>query len=219
MYLVRKKNVIEAGEPLHYAAAMQVLLAAGKLEDDIADETGVRTLTAKSALLLLSSARDSAAKRHPERWEEIRNTLAALRGAEQGEPLTLDGYAHHSGTLIGQLAQPLGHEERERRVLYTLGYQLGRWVYLIDALDDYPEDLRLNRFNPLHAAGYTLEQCLDGTVPELLADACLAANAALQLLPLRRYQGILENILLLGMPYQARHVVAEHKKNQPETAE
>lgn len=212
VYLIRKKNAIQEGEVLHYAAAMQVLLAAAKLEDDVADETGSSALVAKSALALLASARRQAAQRYPERQQDILRSMSALQEAERGQPLSLDGYAHHSGHLIGRLAQPLGHGERDCRVLYTLGYQIGRWIYLLDAMDDYPEDVRLGRFNPLAAAGYSAQQCLDGTLQQLLADACLAANAALQLLPLRRYQGILENILLLGMPYQVRHAVAQQKE-------
>ena len=39
-------------------------------------------------------------------------------------------------------------EEGERRVLSRLGYLLGRWVYLCDALDDIGEDIAKKRYNP-----------------------------------------------------------------------
>ena len=37
-----------------------------------------------------------------------------------------------------------------RYQLYDLGYALGKWIYLIDALDDLKEDIEKNKFNPIN---------------------------------------------------------------------
>lgn len=41
-----------------------------------------------------------------------------------------------------------GPDELSRRVLYRLGYLMGRYVYLCDALDDIESDLKKHRYNP-----------------------------------------------------------------------
>ncbi|NLT57616.1 MAG: hypothetical protein GXX99_01480 [Clostridiales bacterium] len=203
---LRRKACIEGGEPLHYAAAMQLLLGAAKLEDDAEDEPAAGRAAARAALSALHRAREQATRRYPEQAGAILRHTAALRAAERGPACSLDGYAHHSGALLADLAAPLSQEPATRRILMELGYQLGRFIYLIDALDDLLEDARCGRFNPLQAAGYTVERCAQGEVSPLLSDAAQAAARALQLLPARRYLGILENILQHGLRQQALRV-------------
>ena len=40
--------------------------------------------------------------------------------------------------------------EELRENLYILGYALGKWIYVIDALDDLEEDIKNNKFNPIN---------------------------------------------------------------------
>ena len=42
-------------------------------------------------------------------------------------------------------------EEKEARVLYEIGRGAGRFVYVADAMDDFPEDVKKGRFNPICA--------------------------------------------------------------------
>ena len=38
--------------------------------------------------------------------------------------------------------------DKVKRILSSFGYFLGRWIYLIDAADDYDKDRRRHDFNP-----------------------------------------------------------------------
>ena len=91
--------------------------------------------------------------------------------------------------------------EADRPARERLGYCLGRWVYLIDALADLEQDGRRGRYNPL------LLKYPDAPLPEVRAQAAASLNASLaecleayRALPEGTFRPILCNILQWGMP-------------------
>ncbi len=42
----------------------------------------------------------------------------------------------------------LGLSGAQRDIMYEAAFHIGRWIYLADAVCDYPEDMRRGRFNP-----------------------------------------------------------------------
>lgn len=41
------------------------------------------------------------------------------------------------------------HDEMANKALGWMGYNLGRWIYILDAYDDIEEDIRNNNYNPV----------------------------------------------------------------------
>lgn len=120
-------------------------------------------------------------------------------------------------------------DEMQAVALERFGYFLGRWVYLIDAADDLAEDLREGAFNPFiprlglsgktelsqeerKAADEACNQALNATAAQML----LAFN----LLDLRDFGPILENVVTKGLPEIQREIlflhIREKKKKRPE---
>lgn len=98
-----------------------------------------------------------------------------------------------------------GHSDEERRILHRLGYMLGRYIYLCDAVDDLPKDLEHGGFNPLKSRTGREEQA------QLLRQTIAEIGAAYALLSPKCFQGILDNIVFLGLPRQAELVLeGEH---------
>ena len=100
-------------------------------------------------------------------------------------------------------------------------YHLGRWVYLIDAADDLAEDLEKGRYNPyVLSRGLTAEDTNGVAATRQYAgeslNACLAeCIAAYNLLEIRRFDGILRNILEQGMPHTQKRVISgEEQTNE-----
>lgn len=207
---VKRRAAISGRSATLYTAAMQVLLGCGKLEDDLADESGYRKARAAAGLAALRRARRLAQQEYPDQAASIARQLTLLGEAQSCQAQSLDSYTHHSGALLAALAAPLGKDDTQHRVLEQIGYQLGRWIYLIDAADDWEDDLQKGRFNALHEAGLATEQGIDATrVFQLLSDAAANVYASLQLLPLRRYKGILENVAGPGMAARQRMVLGD----------
>ncbi len=203
---LKNTGTLSSEASLDLVAAAHVILGCGKLRDDLADERGSKRAKAKAALLALGPAERLARTYYPELGACVDGALSGLAAAEGGPTLTLDGYTRHFADMLAWLAQHLSEDEVTMRILHELGYQVGRWIYLIDAVDDLTEDRELGRFNPLIAAGLDGDTAL---VVQMLTDAAFGAAAALDLAPLQRYRGILENILRVGMPAKQRGITHE----------
>ncbi len=133
---------------------------------------------------------------------------AAAGRAGTGEiPFRRCGGRTH-GTAFAYLAAAAARDEREKRILDRFGYCLGRWIYLIDAADDLEEDLQNGSYNAFalsrrltagDAAALWGEarRYAEGSLNATLAEC----EAAYNLLDIRRFDGILRNVLELGLPY------------------
>lgn len=215
------KKCLKAGNtaPIDRAADIGTILTYYKLKDTLADEGFGKRLGALCALPFAAAARKKARKRRPETDRAVAEMTAAQTALEAENTASVDRAAEPFARLLQQLAGDIAANDTGRRVLERFGYCLGRWVYLIDAVDDLEEDIQKGRYNP-----YALARGL--TAPEQVADtrqyaketlnACLAeCIAAYNLLEIRRFDGILRNILEQGMPHTGKRVIAgEEARNE-----
>ena len=91
----------------------------------------------------------------------------------------------------------------QERVLSRLGYLLGRYVYLADAVDDLEKDRRTGSYNPLLKSAWVAQGAGDAALrQEGLGSICLTTGeicTTWQLLDVCHFQPILDNIFLLGL--------------------
>ena len=200
------------------AADIGTLLSYYKLRDTLADEGFWKRLGARAALLFAAPARRRAARRLPDTDRAIAAMMAEQAALEQAGTGSIDRAAEPFAKLLEILAAGLSDDPRQRQVLTRFGYCLGRWIYLMDAVDDLAEDLQQGRYNP-YAAARKLLPGDEAAVREtreyagLTLNACLAeCTAAYNLLEIRRFDGILRNILELGMPAAQRRVIAGEER-------
>ena len=66
------------------------------------------------------------------------------------------------------LSGPVG-DPAVKVLLRSMGYHLGRWTYLVDAIDDREKDLKSGAYNPVNAMGGGAQAV------ELASQACLYA--------------------------------------------
>ena len=201
----KKRAMIDCGFPLTYSAAMLVLLCAAKLEDDANDEQGIKAAYAGILRKMMGRQIKKAEANFSEQASMIREYYAEVERVQHIESLSLDGYAHPFGQLLANLTLGLSGEHALFDQLYAVGYQLGRWIYFMDALDDFTDDSRFGRYNVLrHVNGENLNLQM---IEAVLCDASHAVYEALQKLPIVRYKGIVENIAMEGLPMQAHRVL------------
>ncbi len=204
----RRRRCLESCAELEKAADCSLILSWWKLRDTLEDEGFWRSVPARLALLFLRRAYRRASRREADFDGAVSARLADLSRMERLGESSLDRQADCSAVILRSCAETVGDEER-RRVLEELFYHVGRFVYILDAVEDLPEDLRRERPNPLR------ERCgADGKLPEeereelqLTLDLSLQRiSAAYQLLGQGPWSGILENIIYLGMP-EAKNLV------------
>lgn len=197
LHAVRPRVVTAADDCLLACADYTVLLTLLKLADNVADRD--HALSARAALAWLGRARRQANRRCPVLKPRLETEMAAFNAAEaQG---CFDEAADRFGALLGLIFEAAAAvaklEPMYADALRLAGRDLGRWVYRIDAADDWRKDRasgRRNAYGSLTDRAAVAQQAERDLIPlEQSLDRSLA------LLPYRRDAAIVQNIVQLGL--------------------
>lgn len=139
-----KKQMMLRNEITSYAAAMNVLLAYYHMEDDWQDDRKVSSLMTKS---LIQGKAKKIIEKYPRQSEIIRKSLKELGECEHENSMDIDRAAGCFGRLMAELF--VWKEDIWEKTLRKMGFYLGKFIYLMDAYEDLPEDRKKNRYNPL----------------------------------------------------------------------
>lgn len=218
----RRRPTVQKCNALDYCADASALLTYHKLTDDLRDERGLKKL--RSALIrpFLSGAYRRARKRHPVLNDEIAARLAEISRFESGErPFEgADALAEQFGKLMEAVFSE-GLESADARIAGAIGRSVGHWIYLVDAADDFDEDLKKGRFNPYRRLfGDEMTEQDRETLCLALKVHLLDADRAFRLIdryPVPELREILANILYLGLPATAERVTKKHDEKKQVT--
>ena len=189
-----------------YAAAICVLLAAAKIKDDIID-TGKQK--SKTAAAFMKKAEKKARKKYPEAAKAVDDMMAEVLRLEQEKSSDIDALAHSFACMLGKLFEKADEESWE--ALYDLGYNIGRYVYLIDAADDMEKDSKSGEFNVfLEKYGSDIKSAKKSARFNLMMSLAQAKNA-LDRLTIKKNKGILLNIITVGLTEKAHAVLKGEK--------
>lgn len=139
-----KRQHMLRNEITSYAAAMNVLLAYYHMEDDWQDDRKVSSLMTKS---LIQGKAKKIIEKYPRQSEIIRKSLKELGECEHENSMDIDRAAGCFGRLMAELF--VWKEDIWEKTLRKMGFYLGKFIYLMDAYEDLPEDGKKNRYNPL----------------------------------------------------------------------
>lgn len=139
-----KRQHMLQNEITSYAAAMNVLLAYYHMEDDWQDDRKVSSLMTKS---LIQGKAKKTIEKYQRQSEIIRKSLKELGECEHENSMDIDRAAGCFGRLMAELF--VWKEDIWEKTLRKMGFYLGKFIYLMDAYEDLPEDRKKNRYNPL----------------------------------------------------------------------
>ena len=147
---IRRRPTAQGCQALNFCADASALLVYRKLADDKCDEHGVKRLLAMTATPFLSGGYRRAKRRYPALDATIASHLQALSDCENGQASfeSADQLAGIFGDLMAAVFSE-GLDGTSARIAASMGRALGKWLYLVDAADDFEEDLQKGRFNPL----------------------------------------------------------------------
>lgn len=197
-----KKVVIINNNAIDYAAFCNVSLAYYKLLDDVWDDNSIK-----------SKAYSSILKSYINKVPEELNSLQSQIEEKLKELYFLEKNA--KGKNIDELSNPFAkltgiilssYNETFKDKLYWIGYNLGKWIYIIDAFDDLEKDIQKNKFNALNAAynnsGLPYNEFYDSIanrVDFLLVSCAANCYESLEGMDLKKNEDIIKNILQFGL--------------------
>ena len=115
-----------------------------------------------------------------------------------------------------------GLAEKHRLVYHTFGYHLGKFIYCIDAIEDYGKDIKSGSYNPyaISYGGQKLTKENIETIKCALLLECRKIESAVNLMPFENratIENIVKNIVFLGLYERVEHlsdrIIEEEKEN------
>ena len=165
-----------------------------------------------------------ALKRHPAVAEIIKRSIDGQRALEKAGCKIIDEACEPTAGMMRELSRYCLKDYATEHT-DALCYDIGKWVYLADALDDYDKDVKKGRYNVLYNAFGEREKALavqkNGEEINFIFNS-LFADMRMRLAQIRFYfnHDLTDNIILRGIPLKTRKLVygkcGEGKKKENE---
>lgn len=212
---LNKRECIKNNNALSYATDLNMALIYYKVLDDTLDDKHIKSIALSK---ILSPYKKKITNRKLE--NSIKDNLDYLHVLEDNKNFTsIDEISDPFSKIIAEILRDCPFELNEdskllRDNLYRFGYAFGKWIYLMDALDDLKKDFTNDSFNPIYEVYYKDNLSIDEFIMQIKEpiDTTILYNGAicseiLQDLPLKRNKDLLKNIINLGLIFKYNNVV------------
>ena len=196
----KKQLILKENEYLEYAADINVLLTYYKLKDNAEDED---SLPSKIGAAGIKSSAEKAKKYRPQAAKCIEESLEKLKKLENEKCEDIDSVSDVFANMMEGIAISAPNVEPYEKQLKWLFYNIGKYIYILDAVDDLIKDEQKNSYNVFlikykdkKAAQIAVE--IKEQVKYNLAMSLSEASKAYELLPVKKNEGILKNIIYDG---------------------
>ena len=188
-----KKKMRIVNEITEYAASMNILLSYYKLEDNLYDDNGIKD---KLAYTLYKGKLKKAYEKYPQKAEYIKQQLGNLRELEKQESKSIDKVSNTFGNLMGEIF--VYKKDEYEQNLRNIGFNLGKYIYILDAYEDLEEDNKKGRYNPFIDYIDKKEE-LKNKVDRLISMSLGMATKNIEQLNLEFNKSIIDNIIYSGV--------------------
>ncbi|MBE5739356.1 MAG: hypothetical protein E7349_00715 [Clostridiales bacterium] len=205
---IRSRQMAEVDELTRKLGALNIMLVYYKYTDDIMDGDKGR-----GKRLWFKKGFARARRKYPEIERIVRDNLAAQEEAEKAKIDSIDRAADATANMLAEFSTyALG--ERANAYSRNLFYAIGKWIYLIDALDDYDKDKKKGAYNPFLLA-YGAKDSVELTTGKHATDVQYVFNALffdirenLSHLEFKFNRDLSDNILLRGLPMMTKRIMS-----------
>ena len=214
-----RKTRMEYSPALQLAADDSVILTYWKLRDAVSDHSFCRGIGYRMLSSFMRPAYRKAAFRQPAFAQKTEENLRLLQKLEQEKVPSIDRPADAFAQILSAAVSGMDASDR-KRICEQMLYHLGRWIYLIDALDDLSEDAATENYNPLIYRFRLKDGVLDeDSRARLIATLDHSVNLISSAYTLANYgvwSPVIENIIYFGFP-GVGYLVLEGKWNRAES--
>ncbi|MDR1254079.1 MAG: DUF5685 family protein [Oscillospiraceae bacterium] len=140
-----------------------------------------------------------SARLYPNVLHIIKNQMKNQEIIEKKDKVNIDESAESTGKMLEGIFGLLSENKAEKRILERFGYFIGKWVYLLDAVDDLKKDLNSGSFNPFITNLKKEPEHIKNYCGEVLNQVLTQVILAYNLLELNNFREILNNIITLGL--------------------
>lgn len=195
----KKKKIIN--EITEYAASMNIILSHYKLEDNLLDDKGIKDILAYN---IYKGKLKLAYEKYPRKAEIIKQQMKLLNELEKEKSSNIDMVSNTFGEVMGEVFsyKDDSYEEDLRRI----GFNIGKYIYILDAYEDLEEDYKKGRYNPFNEYINKREE-LKVRVDKLISISLGLLASSIDKLNLQINRGIIENIVYSGVYMRYKNIL------------
>ncbi len=208
LHPVKKRKAL-VNEIETYAAAMNVLLAYYNLVDDWKDE---RNYTKKTIASMFRSSYEKVEQMYPRQTAAVEDYIVKLGEYEQQKEKNIDLVAGLTGEMLGEIFA--WKEDEWYDELKTLGFYMGKFVYLMDAYEDRKKDEKKDSYNPLRYLQTGDEKEYETLCRLMMTSMISECAKSFERLPVLLHADILRNILYSGVWSKYEYIQLKKKKRK-----
>lgn len=186
-------------DALSESAALLVLMSYYKLIDNINDGTFFEKTGCVLLKPIFTLWMKKAVKNYPELAEACEKMYKDQLIAEKNNAC-IDEAAEPTAKLLKFVFSRHAYSDKIRPAYEQFGYHLGKWIYLMDAACDVDSDIRSKSFNPFYNKLQKPQKDCAFYADKVLCHSMYLMTSAYSLIDKKRFQDILDNIILLGLP-------------------
>ena len=201
----KKKKIIN--EVTEYAANMNVLLTYYKLEDNLYDDNRLKD---KIAYSIYKNKVNLARENYPDKAIYIKQQLEILRELEINKNFDIDKVSNTFGNLMGEIFAY--KEDKYEDNLRTIGFNIGKYIYTLDAYEDLEKDAKKGSYNPFIEYINNRDE-LKEEVAELVETSLGFLTDSVERLELEHNVGIIENIVYSGIYLRYKNILNKGCEN------
>lgn len=209
----KKRPIAKVDELTKELGALNTVLCYYKLTDDIADKGKGR-----GKRVWFTKGFKRAKKTYPALVEIVEKYMREQSQTEKEKTASPDMAADPSACMMQSLSDHF-LKERASAATRELFYGLGKWVYLIDALDDYDKDVRKKKYNPF-VLGYGCKSKAElmekngGEIRFLFDTLFYSLRESLAQIEFHFNRDLTDNVILRGLPMETDRVMKGLKPNK-----
>ena len=186
---------------------MNLILAYQNLLDDWKDE---KSYTKKAFVKILDKDYTRIVSKYPRQVRALEEFMRKTAEAEKNKETNLDLVAGLTGEMLGEIM--CWREDEWQEEMRTLGFYMGKFIYLMDAYEDYEADQKKNCYNPLVYMEKENDQEFDTFCKLLLTSMMSECAKSFERLPILLHADILRNILYSGVWSRYEYLQLRKKK-------
>ena len=208
---LKKRSLLHTTQLTDTLAAANVLLTYWNVYDDVIDDGGQKK---KTALRMLKKSYAKARADFKLLDDALCKRYADLRTYEQSGCGSIDRVADSFAGLSADFCR-LVLGEQSSGYAETLCYNVGKWIYLIDALDDVAKDVKKGAYNVfVNAYGIARPEQLQEHMQEVEFVMFSSLNriaSSFNDLNLTKYTCILKNVIYESIRNKTKQVLGKYK--------
>lgn len=203
-----KKQPVEIHEQsIKYAGDMMIILRAEKHIDDYKD--GEKSIFS-GKITRIPSKYEKAANMHSLEAKTINESLQRLYSFEENGKSNVREMSMCFGQVMKAVFSGFAIPDSQREAVEEFADNLGRWLYLIDIVDDFQEDMQERRFNPLVDLDIKELKTAKEMVKPALVHYLGEITKSYEKIEFKKNKTILDNIVYLGVKKTTEKLLEEN---------